>query len=181
MDSHSLLHGIFPTQGSNLDILHYRQILSCLSHQGNWFVFTYFLWGGGNILPFPQSYMGILCILWGLIFYWFYALKGLPPRRRLIILCLYRVFLFCFCMMTHFICKLSHLLAWDNSKHFLSCVSNTFICILSFLHPICQRLFYLITFIFIILLFLFFAIVLLVSWAENLIHFYYFHCLLKFI
>ena len=144
MDSHSLLHGIFPTQGSNLDILHYRQILSCLSHQGNWFVFTYFLWGGGNILPFPQSYMGILCILWGLIFYWFYALKGLPPRRRLIILCLYRGFLFCFCMMTHFICKLSHLLAWDNSKHFLSCVSNTFICILSFLHPICQRLFYLI-------------------------------------
>ena len=32
---HSLLQVIFPTQGSNLDLLHYRQILCHLSHQGN--------------------------------------------------------------------------------------------------------------------------------------------------
>ena len=32
--SHSLLQGIFPTQGSNLGLLHCRQILYCLSHQG---------------------------------------------------------------------------------------------------------------------------------------------------
>ena len=31
--SHSLLHGIFPTLGSNPDLLHFRQILYCLSHQ----------------------------------------------------------------------------------------------------------------------------------------------------
>ena len=31
--SHSLLQGIFPTQGSNSALLHYRQILYCLSHQ----------------------------------------------------------------------------------------------------------------------------------------------------
>ena len=31
--SHSLLQGIFPTQGSNLGLLHCRQILYCLSHQ----------------------------------------------------------------------------------------------------------------------------------------------------
>ena len=33
--SHSLLQGIFPTQGSNLGFLHCRRILYCLSHQGS--------------------------------------------------------------------------------------------------------------------------------------------------
>ena len=33
--SYSLLLGIFPTQGSNLGLLHCRQILYCLSHQGS--------------------------------------------------------------------------------------------------------------------------------------------------
>ena len=32
---HSLLQGIFPTQGSNLGLLHYRQILYHLRHQGS--------------------------------------------------------------------------------------------------------------------------------------------------
>ena len=32
---HSLFQGIFPTQGSNPGLLHCRQILSCLSHQGS--------------------------------------------------------------------------------------------------------------------------------------------------
>ena len=32
--SHSFHHGIFPTQGSNLGLLHCRQILYLLSHQG---------------------------------------------------------------------------------------------------------------------------------------------------
>ena len=32
---HFLLQGIFPTQGSNLGLLHCRQTLYCLSHQGN--------------------------------------------------------------------------------------------------------------------------------------------------
>ena len=35
MGSHSLLQGIFPTQGLNLGPLHYRQILYCLSHHGS--------------------------------------------------------------------------------------------------------------------------------------------------
>ena len=34
-DSHTLLQGIFPTQGSNLGLLHCRQILYHLSHQGS--------------------------------------------------------------------------------------------------------------------------------------------------
>ena len=29
---------VFPTQGSNLGLLHCRQILYCLSHQGNSFI-----------------------------------------------------------------------------------------------------------------------------------------------
>ena len=33
--SHTLLQGIFPTQGSNLGFLHWRWILYQLSHQGN--------------------------------------------------------------------------------------------------------------------------------------------------
>ena len=33
--SHSLLQGIFPTQGSNLSLLHCKQILYHLSHQGS--------------------------------------------------------------------------------------------------------------------------------------------------
>ena len=33
MGSHSLFQGIFPTQGSNLGLLHERQILYCLRHQ----------------------------------------------------------------------------------------------------------------------------------------------------
>ena len=33
--SHSLLQGIFPTQGLNLGLLHSRQILDHLSHQGS--------------------------------------------------------------------------------------------------------------------------------------------------
>ena len=35
VDSHSLLQGIFPTQGSNTGLLHCRQILYQLSHQGS--------------------------------------------------------------------------------------------------------------------------------------------------
>ena len=35
MGCHSLLQGIFPTQGSNPGLLHYRQILYQLSHQGS--------------------------------------------------------------------------------------------------------------------------------------------------
>ena len=35
MGCHSLLQGIFPTQGSNLGLLHFRQILYHLSHQGS--------------------------------------------------------------------------------------------------------------------------------------------------
>ena len=46
---HFLLQGIFPTQGSNLSLLHCRQTLYHLSHQGN----DVFEWNYINILGFP--------------------------------------------------------------------------------------------------------------------------------
>ena len=42
----SLLQGIFPTQVSNLGLLHCRQILYHLSHQGS----PYGIWGKSNLL-----------------------------------------------------------------------------------------------------------------------------------
>ena len=67
VDSHSLLQGIFPTQGSNPDLLHCRQILYCLSHQGipfrNFFFnFIFKLYNIVLVLPNiemnpPQVYM----------------------------------------------------------------------------------------------------------------------------
>ena len=35
VDCHALLQGIFPSQGSNPGLLHCRQFLYCLSHQGS--------------------------------------------------------------------------------------------------------------------------------------------------
>ena len=35
MGCHALLQGIFPTQGLNPGLLHYRRILYCLSHEGS--------------------------------------------------------------------------------------------------------------------------------------------------
>ena len=40
VDSHSLLLGIFPTQSSNLDLLHCRQILYCLSYREAQYIST---------------------------------------------------------------------------------------------------------------------------------------------
>ena len=42
--SHFLLQGIFPTQGSNLGLLHCRQILYCLSHQGSLMIINSDCW-----------------------------------------------------------------------------------------------------------------------------------------
>ena len=56
MGSHSLLQGVFPTQGSNLGLLHCTQILYCLSQQGSPFIFTYFklLFNTYSLRPFHR-------------------------------------------------------------------------------------------------------------------------------
>ena len=40
---HDLLQGIFPTQGSNLNLLHCRCFLYCLRHQGSPFLAIIFI------------------------------------------------------------------------------------------------------------------------------------------
>ena len=47
MGSHSLLQGIFPTQGWNPGLQHCRRILYCLSHQGS-------LWGTQGCVYSPK-------------------------------------------------------------------------------------------------------------------------------
>ena len=73
MGCHSLLQGIFPTQGLNLCFLHCRQILYCLSHQGspsetNCALITYiFLLSDGDQGP---SNVSIPCLEKAFPFHW---------------------------------------------------------------------------------------------------------------
>ena len=53
---HSLLQGIFPTQGSNPDLVHCRRILYQLSHQGNPFSRGYVV----TIYFFPLEMFSVL-------------------------------------------------------------------------------------------------------------------------
>ena len=48
---HALLQGIFPTQGSNPGLLHWRRILYCLRHQGN----PSLQLGASKVCPHPDS------------------------------------------------------------------------------------------------------------------------------
>ena len=61
---HSLLQGIFPTQGLNLGLLHCRQILYCLNHQGSplCFLLTVKIY----VLTPPNTYNNIACGVLGL-------------------------------------------------------------------------------------------------------------------
>ena len=53
MGCHALLQGIFSTQGSNLDLPHCRQILYCLSHQGNPRILDWVTYPSSGDLPDP--------------------------------------------------------------------------------------------------------------------------------
>ena len=56
VDSLSLLQGIFLTQGSNLGLLHYRQILYHLSHQGSLYLEWFYLFFN------PPLYIFLYCL-----------------------------------------------------------------------------------------------------------------------
>ena len=56
---HSLLQRIFPTQGSNWSLLHFRKILYLLSHQGNPIYHATFLLSRGEITV-SYIYIGVL-------------------------------------------------------------------------------------------------------------------------
>ena len=57
MGSHSLLQGIFLTQGSNPGFPHCRQILYCLSHQGNPYLAKLLFKSDGEIRTFSDKPM----------------------------------------------------------------------------------------------------------------------------
>ena len=54
MGSHSLLQGIFLTQGSNQGLLYYRKILYCLNHQGS-----------SNYTPIQINFPSGIPVFWG--------------------------------------------------------------------------------------------------------------------
>ena len=58
--SHSLLQGFFLTQGSNLGLLHYRQILYHLSHQGSPTLLSvlFFFFAALDLPCFVQAFSG---------------------------------------------------------------------------------------------------------------------------
>ena len=67
---HALLQGIFPTQGSNLGLLHCRRILYHLSHQGSPWILEWvampFLRGSSQ----PRNWTGVSCIAGGFFASW---------------------------------------------------------------------------------------------------------------
>ena len=59
VDRHSLLQGIFPTQGSNPGLLHCRQILYYLSHQGSPCEYIHSTLKKKEILSFVTRWMNL--------------------------------------------------------------------------------------------------------------------------
>ena len=62
MGSHSLLQGIFPTQRSNPDLLHCRQILYCLSHQVSPRILEWVIYPFSRGSSWPRGRTWVSCI-----------------------------------------------------------------------------------------------------------------------
>ena len=62
VDSLSLLQGIFPTQGSNPDLPHCRQILYQLSHKGSTRILKWVTYPFSNRSSWPRNLTGVSCI-----------------------------------------------------------------------------------------------------------------------
>ena len=58
----SLLQGIFPTQGSNPGLLHYRQILYQLSHKGSPRILEWVVYPFSNRSSQPRNWTGVSCM-----------------------------------------------------------------------------------------------------------------------
>ena len=66
----SLLQGIFPTQGSNPSLPHYRQILYHLSHQGSPKILKWAAYPFSRGTSRPRNQTGVSCIAGGLFISW---------------------------------------------------------------------------------------------------------------
>ena len=58
--SHSLLQGIFPTQGSNPGLLHCRPVLYCLSQQGSPRILEWIAYPFSRVSSWPRNGTGVL-------------------------------------------------------------------------------------------------------------------------
>ena len=68
--SFSLLHGIFPTQGSNPGLPHCRWILYQLSHKGSPRILGWVAYPFSRGSPQPRNQTGVSCIAGGFFTYW---------------------------------------------------------------------------------------------------------------
>ena len=66
----SLLQGIFPTQGSNPDLPHCRQILYQLSHQGSPWILEWVAYLFSSKSSWPRSWTRVSCIVGGFFPKW---------------------------------------------------------------------------------------------------------------
>ena len=70
VDSCSLLQGIFPTQGLNPGLLHCRQILYQLSHQGNPRILEWVAYPFSRASSWPRNQTRVSCIARGFFTSW---------------------------------------------------------------------------------------------------------------
>ena len=73
----SLLQGIFPTQGSNPDLLHCRWILYKLSHKGSPRILEWVAYPFSSGSSWPRNWTGVSCIAGGFFTNW--AMREAPP------------------------------------------------------------------------------------------------------
>ena len=67
---HPLLRGIFPTQGLNLGLLHCRQILYRLSHQGSPRILQWVAYPFSRRSSWPRDWAGVFCVAGGFFTSW---------------------------------------------------------------------------------------------------------------
>ena len=70
VDCHSLLKGIFPTQGSNPGLPHWERILYCLSHQGSPRILEWVAIPFSRGSSWPRNWTGVSCTAGGFFTSW---------------------------------------------------------------------------------------------------------------
>ena len=76
---HKLLQGIFPTQGSNPGLLHYRQILYQLSHKGSPRILEWVAYPFSSRSPWPRNSTRVSHIAGRFFTNW--AIRKVPPKQ----------------------------------------------------------------------------------------------------
>ena len=81
VSSHSLLQGIFPSQGSNTGLLHCRQIPYELSHQGRPRILEWVAYPFSSRSSWPRNWTGVSCIAGGFFISWATFLPGVIANQ----------------------------------------------------------------------------------------------------